>query len=155
MIAVDRSPKRPRTVWCKYCNSFVVNNEKCVKSHNESVVHKVNTKNYQTSKYKERITKESEEAKIDEQLTVIQARAQEQYLVNDVLKSKDKTLLDEHLEQEDNFNIAKELYGEELAEELLDNCEKLNKVEVYNDFMKSLPAKIPKKFRKQIAKLKE
>ena len=53
-------------------------------------------------------------------------------------------------ELDEEFEMARQLYGDELLKELTEPKEKTNKVATYNAIMKSLPTRIPKKHKTPI-----
>lgn len=148
-------PIKPGYYWCEYCERYVVNNAACKRSHNKSITHKANVSKYQIRKKKERIENEQKDNALQEQLSIIKAKAQENYLKNDIQKLNDKSSLQEHVNDQDEVERAKELYGEEFFEEVVKNDKpRLDKTEVYNNFMKSLPTHILARHRQTISEFK-
>ncbi|KAH0791407.1 hypothetical protein GPJ56_004622 [Histomonas meleagridis] len=155
MLTVDRSPRANRQVWCKYCNTFVHNDIKSINHHNSHITHIVNVKKYEQKQKAERIHEQQKNELIDAELDIIRAKAQQQYFVQDVAKQNLDSVRKSQEEIQENIDIAKSLYGEEVFKELMEPKKKINKVDAYNSIMKSLPTRIPKKFRRPINEFKE
>lgn len=81
---------------------------------------------------------------VDAQIEEIRAKASAAERGVDVTKKS---------ELEEEFEMARQLYGDELLKELTEPKEKVNKVQAYNAIMKSLPTKIPKKHRTPVRAL--
>lgn len=131
--------------WCRYCNVFVANNPKCINDHNNCVTHKVNVQKYESARKKEVMEEKRSERVVDAQIEEIRAKASAAERGVDVTKKS---------ELEEEFEMARQLYGDELLKELTEPKEKVNKVQAYNAIMKSLPTKIPKKHRTPVRALK-
>lgn len=155
MLSVDRSPRANRQVWCKYCNAFVHNDAKSINHHNAHVTHQVNVKKFEQRKRQERTEEERKSEIVNAELDIIRAKAQQHYIAQDVVKQDVDSLRRETEEAKENFDIAKQLYGEDTLNELMEPKKKVDKTEVYNQIMKSLPTRIQKKYRKTITEFKE
>jgi len=155
MLTFNKSQRGNTKQWCKYCNVFIPNNPKCIQSHNKQITHQVNVKKYEQARQQERISKEKQDAEIDSELEKIRARAQEQFLKQDACRDSSASLRFGHEAEQEEYEMARSLYGDELLKELTEPTKKVNRVEAYNTFMKSLPTKIPKKFRTEVKDLKE
>ena len=138
-------------LWCKYCEKYVVNNKPSIRDHENSIRHKVNVKKYEQKKKEENIEQEIKNNELESNLLIINKNAQDQYIKNDILKQNDKTLLNDYLNKQNEFDIAKKLYGENFFNEKIINQNKIeDKNETYNKIMKSLPTHIQKKYRQII-----
>lgn len=155
MLSVDKSPRANRQIWCKYCNTFVHNDAKSINHHNNHVTHQINVKKFEQKKKKERDEEDKKKEVINAELDIIKAKAQKHYIIQDVAKQDVDSVKKETEEIKENFDIAKQLYGEDTLNELMDPKENIDKTEVYNQIMKSLPTRIQKKYRKTITKFKE
>jgi hypothetical protein len=155
MLVVDKSRRSGAKQWCKYCNVFVPNNPKCLQSHNKQITHQVNVRQFEQSKRRQRVAEERNSAHIDCELEKIRARAQEQFLKQDVCRDQSASLQSQSASQQEEYEMARSLYGDDLLRELTEPVKKVNPVEAYNNFMKSLPTKIPKKYKTTVGQLKE
>lgn len=152
-MSQHNGPIKPGFYWCECCERFVVNNAACRRTHNETITHKANAAKYEKRKKQERLQNEAANREVQEQLAIIKAKATQNYLKNDVQKQNDRSALDEHVNDLDEIERAKELYGEEFYEqEVKEGKQKLDKTEIYNDFMKQLPTHILAKYRQPINK---
>jgi hypothetical protein len=155
MLTVDKSQRGNTKQWCKFCNAFVPNNPKCIDSHNKQITHQVNVKKYEKAKRQERVSDEHKQAEIDGELERIRTAAHHQYLKQYVQGEASASRRSEQLRQQEEYEMARELYGDEVLQEIMEPKAKINKVEAYNQFMRSLPTKIGKKYRTEITELKE
>ena len=156
MLPHEFGPRKDRMVWCKFCEQWVVNNEKNVKHHEGTIDHKVNVAKFQQRMRKERIQADQKKAELDYQMATIQSQAQTTYVKKDIMKQKDDTQLKEFVQQQEQIDLAKELYGEELVSEMLEAApKKVDKVDIYNTIMKSLPTRVEKRHRVQIRDFKD
>ena len=112
-------------------------------------------KKFEQKKKKERDEEDKKKEVINAELDIIKAKAQKHYIIQDVAKQDVDSVKKETEEIKENFDIAKQLYGEDTLNELMDPKENIDKTEVYNQIMKSLPTRIQKKYRKTITKFKE
>ena len=156
MLPHEFGPRKDRMVWCKYCEQWVVNNEKNVKHHEGTIDHKVNVSKFQQRKRKERIQADQQKAELDYQMTTIQSQAEVTYVKKDLLKQKDNSQLNKFTEEQNQIELAKELYGDDLVSEMLESTPKqIDKVDIYNTIMKSLPTRVEKRHRVLIRDFKD
>ena len=156
MLKVDKSPRAPTKIYCKYCNQYVDNNAKSVNMHNSYVNHQIKVARYKKQKYYNRIDDLDRNKRIDDQISEIKKKAEKQHIFQDIYNEK-STLRDEHESQQQNYDIARDLYGDELLDEMLDRKkhQEINKTEAYNQVMQSLVGVVEKKYRKEIAEFKD
>lgn len=86
----------------------------------------------------------------------LKKKAEKQHILQDIYKEK-STLRDEHESQQQNYDIARDLYVGELLDEMLDRKkhQEINKTEAYNKEMQSLVGVVRKKYRREIAEFKD
>lgn len=155
MLPHEFGKNSPKMIRCKFCDCMIYNNEKNVHRHEESLTHKINISKYQKIMRKERIKNEEKKAELDYQMANIHAIAESNYIRQDILKQKDNTALEAFERSQEEIDLAKELYGDEIVEQMQNlRPKKQTETEVYNDIMKSLPSRIQKKYRQPIEKLK-
>ena len=155
-LKVEKGPfHKPGYTWCQYCELYVVNNAPSVRDHEKSIRHIVNVQKYEQRMKKQANDSTEKERKINEDLLTIKAKAEVTYMNIDVLKKNDRTLLEESERYQNEIEKAKKLYGDQFCEEkIINQKKKLDPVEIYNSFMKSLPTKIQKKYRNTISEFK-
>ena len=141
MLKFERKQRGNARQWCKYCSVFVANNERCINDHNNCATHKMNVQKYENTRKREVLEQQRTEREIDIEMEKIRARAGE---IEKGIQTQRKSELDEE------FEMARQLYGDELLKELTEPKEKTNKVATYNAIMKSLPTRIPKKHKTPI-----
>ncbi|OHT01151.1 hypothetical protein TRFO_01762 [Tritrichomonas foetus] len=154
MLTLDKGPQAQNRVYCKYCNQWVDNNIKSINQHNNYITHEVNVKKWNAARVRERKNEEKTNKEIDEELAIIQAKAQTQHLLQDVMKSDRNLIKEEHEKQQENFDIARDLYGDDLFKQMIEPKKEVNKTVIYNDIMRSLPTRIQKKHRTLIKEFK-
>ena len=139
MLTYERRQRGNAKIWCKYCNVFVQNHERCISDHNNCVTHKANVQKYEKAKRMERVEHERE--------------VEEQKDKENGTESKEN----QHgmrSELEEEYEMARNLYGDDILKELTEPKEKINRVAAYNSIMKSLPTKVAKKHRTPIKNLR-
>lgn len=148
--------KKEGHIWCKYCEKFVVNNEACIKQHNDGPVHKVMMAKYKKKQENERIERQRKEEQLSIDLESMKTFAEQRYITKDVMKSDDKSFINEYVKQQDQMEYAKNLYGEDMLELMRNKKpQKIDKTETYNKIMKSIPSNIQKKYRMTIEEFKD
>lgn len=149
-LQVDKSPRAPLRVYCKYCNQWVDNNIKDVSTHNGYIVHIMNVKKYNTNRAIEHKVEVRKKRELDKELDEIQKKAEKQYLAQDVLKLDTNNLRDEHEKKQENFDIARELYGDDLFKEMVQPKQEIDKTKLFNQTMYSVPTRVQLKYRQRI-----
>lgn len=150
-LVVDRSPRAPNRLYCKYCNSWVDNNEKDVKTHNNYIDHQMNVKKWKTRKEIEQRKQTLEKKKIDKQIDEIQARAMQEHQLKDVLK------IDKNIEREDeekrreSFDLARDLYGDDILNQMTQpKKQPIDKTKLFNDYISKVPTKVRAIYREKV-----
>lgn len=150
-LVVDRSPRAPNRLYCKYCNSWVDNNEKDVKTHNNYIDHQMNVKKWKTRKEIEQRKQTLEKKKIDKQIDEIQARAMQEHQLKDVLK------IDKNIEREDeekrreSFDLARYLYGDDILNQMTQpKKQPIDKTKLFNDYISKVPTKVRAIYREKV-----
>ena len=149
-LEVDKSPRHPLRVYCKYCNQWVDNNSKDVNMHNTYITHIMNVKKWKTKKIIEHKVEVRQKRELDKELDEIQAKAEKQYLIQDVMKLDGNDLREEHEKKKEDFDIARELYGDDLFKEMVQPKKEIDKTKLFNQHMYSLPTRIQLKHRERI-----
>ena len=149
-LEVDKSPRHPLRVYCKYCNQWVDNNSKDVNMHNTYITHIMNVKKWKTKKIIEHKVEVRQKRELDKELDEIQAKAEKQYLIQDVMKLDGNDLREEHEKKKEDFDIARELYGDDLFKEMVQPKKEIDKNKLFNQHMYSLPTRIQLKHRERI-----
>lgn len=149
-LEVDKSPRHPLRVYCKYCNQWVDNNSKDVNMHNTYITHIMNVKKWKTKKIIEHKVEVRQKRELDKELDEIQAKAEKQHLIQDVMKLDGNDLREEHEKKKEDFDIARELYGDDLFKEMVQPKKEIDKTKLFNQYMYSLPTRIQLKHRERI-----
>jgi hypothetical protein len=145
MLKYDRSLRGGNKQWCQYCNVFVANDPNCIKIHNRQVTHQINVRKYGEAKQRERVSEEKKNAQIDRALEQIRARAEDPNPASHSEANGEKS----------DFDLARELYGDDLLKELTAPKECLDRTGTFHAIMKSLPGKIPNRERDSIPQLRD
>lgn len=149
-LQVDKSPRHPLRVYCKYCNQWVDNNIKDVSMHNTYITHIMNVKKYNTKKVIEHKVEVREKRELDKALDEIEAKAEKQHLLQDVMQSDTNNQRQEYEKKKEDFDIARDLYGEDLFKEMIQPKKEIDKTKLFNQYMYSLPTRIQLKHRERI-----
>jgi hypothetical protein len=87
----------------------------------------VNVRKYEQVRREERIADEKTNAAVDCQLDRVWALAQDQYLKQDILGDATVTQKTKTMREQEEFDMARSLYGEELLQELLEPKSRLTR----------------------------
>lgn len=150
MLKFERGQRGVSKQWCKYCNVFVPNNQKCINDHNNCITHTSNVARYEKSKESELRETKQRETEVDMQLCQIRKKAEEKHLKVDIMRDFTPDSSESKLDEE--MEMAKLLYGEDFLGELLTEPQKPtpNRASAYNSIMQSLPSSIPKKHKQPV-----
>ena len=151
-LHVDKSPQALNRVYCKYCNQWIDNNPKDVNMHNSYITHQMNVKKYNTRKIFEHKIEVKEKRELDKKIDEIQAKAEKHHLIQDVMQSDKNELKEEQEKKQDNYDIARELYGDDLFNEMVQpkKEKEIDKTKLFNQYMYALPTNIRLTYRNRI-----
>ena len=135
---------------CKYCNKKITNNEASRRHHEQSISHELNKRRYLSGLKQNQIQREQQAHRLDAELALIKARAEDNFERFDLRKEQNDSL-QQHLEAKDEHQMAMELYGEDVYKQLVEKPTPIDPTKAYNDFVTSLPTSIKAKYRKPIS----